>query len=766
MSTNPPHSIPPRETGVLLLQIDGLSQFQFERAVKSGRMPFLKSLMEKRDHALKTFYPGQPSCTPAVQAEIHYGAQCATPAFSFYDSEAKQEVRMYDAEWASRIAQESEEQGDGLLEGGSSYANIYTGGAEKAKYCGELNTFSYWVSELSILRLLRLAVKNPTDTMRLAKLLVAELGVGIYDAVRGILTRGDLAAELTFIPARLAVAITLREAIRGEVIEDLNNGLPIIHANFFGYDEAAHRRGPHSRFAHWTLKGIDKTIKKLYRAAENSDARNYRIIVFSDHGQEHTVPYHEEAGKTLAEATKDIFSKKEGFKLSPSSSLDAFMERSKSIVETNFDTNEDSTRESTRWIHLQAMGPVAHCYVDEGLRAEEKAGWAETFIQEANIPTVLFERDDGSIACHMEGESGGLDVLKKRLDSRGHEFAEETIDDLRILAQSKYAGDLIFLGWRPAGKPLTFADERGAHAGPGAEECRGFVMLPNTVNWQPQAMRPRDLREIAMQQLGRIDTKRDQIESAPVPSLDSLRVMSYNVHGGVGSDRRRSVSRLAKVMRESEADVICFQEAFENPDNPTHSLKRSLEGVWDTPAHYAFQPLHTKRGTQYGLAIASRYPFRIKKSAAFDLEDPRVANREPRGAIWIEITPESGNCINIVNTHLGLSSLERELQSRSLTSDQWLGTLEDYDQLAVCGDFNAGPKGLAYLAFANKLADSQLLANRGRAKPSFVSWAPFRRIDHIFTSPQIQVPAAGVLRSSLLKRASDHLPVFADMKLV
>ena len=66
---------------------------------------------------------------------------------------------------------------------------------------------------------------------------------------------------------------------------DISRGLPIIHINFLGYDEQSHRRGPHSRFAHWTLKGIDDAIARLWRAANHAAWRHYEVWVYSDHGQ-------------------------------------------------------------------------------------------------------------------------------------------------------------------------------------------------------------------------------------------------------------------------------------------------------------------------------------------------------------------------------------------------------------------------------------------------------------------------------------------------
>ena len=77
------------EPGLLLIQIDGLSRLQMERALRRKRLPFLNSLLRRQSYELSTFYSGIPSTTPAVQAELHYGVNCAVPAFSFLDRTRK-----------------------------------------------------------------------------------------------------------------------------------------------------------------------------------------------------------------------------------------------------------------------------------------------------------------------------------------------------------------------------------------------------------------------------------------------------------------------------------------------------------------------------------------------------------------------------------------------------------------------------------------------------------------------------------------------------
>src|SRR5450432_686565 len=81
----PPSQGTSETPGILLLQIDGFSRTQLEHAVAHGRMPYLARLLRREGHELHDFYPGLPTTTPAVQAELYYGIHSAVPAFSFYD---------------------------------------------------------------------------------------------------------------------------------------------------------------------------------------------------------------------------------------------------------------------------------------------------------------------------------------------------------------------------------------------------------------------------------------------------------------------------------------------------------------------------------------------------------------------------------------------------------------------------------------------------------------------------------------------------------
>ena len=75
----------------------------------------------------------------------------------------------------------------------------------------------------------------------------------------------------------------------------MGEGLPVIYACFYTYDEAAHAFGPTDPTTLTVLRHIDNTI----RLAAQKGTGSYEIVVLSDHGQVESTPFVAIAGTTL-----------------------------------------------------------------------------------------------------------------------------------------------------------------------------------------------------------------------------------------------------------------------------------------------------------------------------------------------------------------------------------------------------------------------------------------------------------------------------------
>ena len=157
------HEGQPTERGLILVQIDGLSEVELKRALRDNQMPFLKSLIEKEHYKTHAFYSGLPSSTPAVQAELYYGVKTAVPAFSFRDHKTGRLARMFTNDIAGKVEERIQGNQVGLLEGGSSYSNIYGGGANDVYFCATSFGWSAFFRTLNPLNLLFVMLLNFID---------------------------------------------------------------------------------------------------------------------------------------------------------------------------------------------------------------------------------------------------------------------------------------------------------------------------------------------------------------------------------------------------------------------------------------------------------------------------------------------------------------------------------------------------------------------------------------------------------------------------
>lgn len=739
--------------GLLLIQIDGLSRRQLEAAMAAGRMPFLRRLVERGQYPLRTFYSGLPSTTPAVQAELYYGVKAAVPAFSFLDRESGKMGMMFYPEWARRFEERFAGQAEGLLQGGSSWSNIYGGGAapEETNFCvAGLGAGGFW-RRGRFLHLCQFAVLQFPALLRIAGLVLLELIIGLPEAIRGIVQGQWFTHEIGMVLSRMCLGIGLRElvTIGGKI--DVTRGLPVVHLNFLGYDELAHRRGPGSRFAHWSLRGIDKAIRDLYREAGRSQRRDYHVWIFSDHGQEQTRSFAMEYSGGIEHIVAECL----GRELRTARRADPVPLWQRSVFHRHRYHLATFTEDA---FSLAATGPVGHLYLHETLDDARKQNLARRLVAEGRVPGVLAKTAGKAIWYHAGGEAVVPEDCAGLLKTHPESLREEMARDLLGLCENTNSGDLILLGWGPQGPCWSFAPERGAHAGPGPEETQGFLLVPPaTCLPSGPFVRPGGLRAAALHLLGRQHFLPPAAEDLP-PSR--IRVMSYNVHSCIGMDGRVSPRRIARVIAQQGPDLIALQE-LDHGRLRSRGEDQAMLIAEFLGYHVAFCPTVVRGAERYGHAVLSRWPIETVKVSG--LPSHRGSWwKEARGALWSRV--KIGNlAINVVTTHLGLGAAERMLQIQDLLGAGWIGPVLETEAVILCGDFNFLPGSAPYRIAAARLHDAAGAA--GRALRTFSSSRPFARIDHIFVSRHFSAEHPAAIINDLTRVASDHLPIQVDLHL-
>ena len=759
------------EPGLVLIQIDGLSHTQLCRALE-GKMPFLHRLLRREHYGLHALYSGMPSSTPAVQAELFYGVRSAVPAFSFRHARSGRIIRMFEAEPVALIEEElARKGGPALLTGGSAYADIYTGGAAEAHFCPTslgwgppLRDGKRWATGLLI-------ASHAYSFLRTAVLFLLEFVLAVVDCVRGIIAKRDLVKELRFVPIRVVISILLRELIVIGAKIDIARGLPIIHLNFLGYDEQAHRRGPNSAFARWTLKGVDDAIARIWRAAHRSTRRHYDVWIFADHGQETVVPYARRFGRSVDAAVQVTFATVGGGHGAAASTGDQGVRHHRvrwfggKRIQRLFRFDDDGPDEPPAPAPLvAALGPVGMVYPLVGVTDDELAAIARDLVANAKIPMVLTVAGDDKVLARTHGGEFLLPDEAPQVLGPDHPFLEDAARDLVALCHHPDAGTLVLCGWCHKAEPVSFAIENGAHGGAGPEETNGFALLPADVPLEgdrPDYLRPLDLRQAAQAQLGRVEPL-PRTASRPL-NRETLRVMTYNVHGCVGMDGKLAPERIARIIAQHAPDVVALQE-LDVGRKRSNGVDQAAVIAGHLEMELAFHPAMHIEEERYGDAILTHLPMRLVKAGPLPIPRSRWPI-EPRGALWVVVNL-NGTEVQILNTHLGLLPHERRAQAEALVGPSWLGHPACCRPVVLCGDFNALPRSPVCRQLGTRLRDVEKGVPRQRPKRTFFGRLPVARIDHIFVDRHIAVDHIEVPNTTLTRLASDHLPLIADLRLV
>jgi endonuclease/exonuclease/phosphatase family metal-dependent hydrolase len=232
----------------------------------------------------------------------------------------------------------------------------------------------------------------------------------------------------------------------------------------------------------------------------------------------------------------------------------------------------------------------------------------------------------------------------------------------------------------------------------------------------------------------------------------TLRVMTYNIHVGVGMDKKLDLQRIADVINKEKPDLVGLQEVDRGVKR-TEGKDEIAELAAMTKMEFAFAPNLDYQGGKYGVAILSRWPIRNTVHRMF--ENKREAER--RGMLEIEIELD-GKTVNFVTAHLDYQFED----GRLFETEQLLKFLEaTKGPLIVVADLNDTPDGSAYKLMRRTFGDAWIASKANGDGFSYPADKPSKRIDHIFYRDRVRAKKAWVVETL----ASDHVPVVADLEI-
>jgi endonuclease/exonuclease/phosphatase family metal-dependent hydrolase len=245
---------------------------------------------------------------------------------------------------------------------------------------------------------------------------------------------------------------------------------------------------------------------------------------------------------------------------------------------------------------------------------------------------------------------------------------------------------------------------------------------------------------------------REAAHGATASYKKRLRVMSYNIHVGIGMDKKLDLARIAEVIRRERPVLVGLQEVDRGVQR-TQRRDEIAELARLTKMEYAFAPNLDFQGGQYGVAILSRHPILALDHRRFQ----HLREAERRGFIRVQINV-GGKRIHFVTTHLDYQHADNRLYE----TQQLLRALGDLaGPVIVAGDFNDEPSGSSYKLMLSAFVDAW--SGEDKESLTFPADKPVKRIDYIFIKRDAGVNAKDA--RVVATQASDHLPLVVDLEI-
>ena len=290
-------------TGVIMLEIDGLSINTLKKAIDMDMMPNIKRLLEK-SHTLNGWETDLSSQTGASQAGILHGNNKNIVAYRWVEKENNNQIivsgKLSDApEIEKRISD-----GKGLLVNGISIANMFSGDSKIPTLT------SSKLGRLSKLynKTLNAVFLDAYNFQRLFILflwdIILELKSQLMHNLNNIQPR--IRRNIVYAAIRAGANVVLREVTTDVLTSEILTGnIDTAYATYMGYDEIAHHSGVEDDDVWGALKKIDSQLLKLASAIEMSD-RDYKLVVLSDHGQSKGATFKQRYGITLGDYVRRL----------------------------------------------------------------------------------------------------------------------------------------------------------------------------------------------------------------------------------------------------------------------------------------------------------------------------------------------------------------------------------------------------------------------------------------------------------------------------
>lgn len=232
-----------------------------------------------------------------------------------------------------------------------------------------------------------------------------------------------------------------------------------------------------------------------------------------------------------------------------------------------------------------------------------------------------------------------------------------------------------------------------------------------------------------------------------------VRILTYNIHHGEGTDGNLDLARIASVIRRVEPDLVALQEV-DVGTRRSQGVDQAAELGRLTGMQAVFGKAMDYAGGQYGEALLSRYPLTEVKVHGL----PFTQGCEPRCAVAARVRlGADGPELLIAGTHLEHAKATLRLcQARKLAP-----ALVAANALPVilAGDFNDQPDSPPIRVLLSHWTD----ATADQPEATWPADAPTAKIDYVFFHP---ADRWRVVQTQVVdeRTASDHRPLLVVLE--
>jgi endonuclease/exonuclease/phosphatase family metal-dependent hydrolase len=227
-----------------------------------------------------------------------------------------------------------------------------------------------------------------------------------------------------------------------------------------------------------------------------------------------------------------------------------------------------------------------------------------------------------------------------------------------------------------------------------------------------------------------------------------VKVITYNLHKGVGRRRQRILEEAVQALFDRKPDVLVCQEVFHGAAEAIHQCHFITEVIGH---EHVFAPNVFYPDGCHGNATFARMP--VARHVNVDISESVF---ERRGLLRTWLQAEHG-AVEVLNVHFSLTGGQRRRQ--------WSRVVQELPEdpttpVLVCGDFNDWSGAVDRRAAGSGLLRNALWALDRVERRTFPAHRPIFPLDRIYYRG-IVLREVRVLCGPPWSELSDHLPVEA-----